>query len=288
LENAAAWGILRSSATYGPAFAVTGAVRVLRGDLEGAHRLLDPAGDGSRRVESSRLMLTSRAELLLAERRYEAALGLADDLAGQLHGITNPGWASWRSLKARALDGLGRTDEAIALVREELELARRFGSPSVVGRPLRLLGTLEGEGGIDHLREAVDLLERSTAKLELAFALFRLGAALRRGRGPTEAREPLRQALELADRCGAAPLAAQARAELHAAGARPRTTALSGVGSLTASERRVADLAAEGRSNKEIAQELYVTPKTVEVHLSNAYRKLDIRSRRELARVLIP
>jgi DNA-binding NarL/FixJ family response regulator len=122
--------------------------------------------------------------------------------------------------------------------------------------------------------------------LERAFALEALGAALRRGRMPSEAREPLRRALELADRCGAQPLAQQARAELHAAGGRPRRTALGGVQALTASERRVADPAAAGRTNKEIAQALYVTPKTVELHLSNAYRKLGIRSRRELREAL--
>ena len=85
---------------------------------------------------------------------------------------------------------------------------------------------------------------------------------------------------------GAVPLAERARAELGAAGLRPRAMALKGVGALTASERRVADLAAEGQTNKDIAQALYVTPKTVEVHLSNSYRKLGIRSRRELAEAL--
>ncbi|MET0686586.1 MAG: helix-turn-helix transcriptional regulator, partial [Solirubrobacteraceae bacterium] len=78
------------------------------------------------------------------------------------------------------------------------------------------------------------------------------------------------------------------RTELYAAGARPRTDALSGAAALTASERRVATLAAGGETNRDIAQTLYVTPKTVEVHLSNAYRKLGIRSRRELATALAP
>ncbi|HEX2125579.1 MAG TPA: AAA family ATPase [Thermoleophilaceae bacterium] len=286
LENAAAWGLLRSGAAYGPALAFTGAVRVLRGDLQGARRLLDPAEGDERRVESSRLTLSSRVELLLAEGRDEEALAAADELAERFGGIVNPGWAPWRSLKARALDRLGRSEEATALAGEELAHARRFGSPSVVGRSLRVLGTLERERGIDRLREAVELLERSTAKLQLGFALFALGAALRRLRKPSEAREPLRRALELADRCGAGPLAGQARAELYAAGGRPRRTALSGVESLTASERRVAELAAKGGTNKDIAQTLYVTLKTVERHLSSAYGKLGIRSRRELSQAL--
>ena len=149
-----------------------------------------------------------------------------------------------------------------------------------------MLGTLEREDGLDHLREAVDLLAGSPQRLEHAKALAALGSALRRARKPTEAREPLRLALELADACGAAGLAEDVRSELYATGARPRQTAASGVGSLTAAELRVVNLAADGQTNRDIAQTLFVTPKTVEVHLSNAYRKLGIGSRRELAGAL--
>ena len=286
LEIAGAWGLLRSGGFYGPAFAFTATVRRLRGDLEGARRLLDPAEGDERRATRSRLTLASRVELLLAEGRHEEALTGAEDLGERCGIVVNPGWAPWRSQKARALDGLGRTDEAVAVAEEELEHARRFGSPSVVGRSLRVLGELERERGIERLREAAELLGRSTARLEQAFALYALGAAMRRGRQPTEAREPLRQALDLAERCGAEPLAEDCRSELHAAGGRPRTTALSGVESLTASERRVSSLAAEGRTNKEIAQALYVTLKTVELHLTHTYRKLGIRSRHELSAAL--
>ena len=286
LENATEWGLLRSGGFYGPAFAFTATVQRLRGDLEGARRLLDPAQWDERRAKSSRLTLSSRVELLLAEGRHEDALTAADELARRCGSVVNPGWTPWRSQKARALDGLGRTDEALPLASEELQHARRFGSPSVVGRSLRVLGALERDSGIDRLHEAVELLGRSTARLEHAHALYALGAAMRRARQTTEAREPLRRALDLAERCGAEPLAEQARSELHAAGGRPRTTALSGVESLTASERRVAALAAEGRTNKEIAQALYVTLKTVELHLTNTYRKLGIRSRHELAAAL--
>jgi DNA-binding CsgD family transcriptional regulator len=286
LEDARAWGLLRSGGFYGPAFGFTGAVRILRGDLEGAREQLDPAGGDERLAHGSRLTLASRVELLLAEGRHEEALAAADELAERCGPIVNPGWAPWRSLKARALDGLGRSDESLALATEELAHAESFGSPSVAGRAKRVLGTLERERGVERLREAVELLEQSTARLELAIALCALGAAWRRQRRPTEARGPLRRALELADRCDAAPLAEQARSELYAAGGRPRRTALSGLESLTASERRVADLAAEGRTNKQIAQALYVTPKTVELHLSNTYRKLDIGSRGELGKAL--
>ena len=92
--------------------------------------------------------------------------------------------------------------------------------------------------------------------------------------------------MELAEISGAVRLAERARTELAATGARPRSVRLSGVESLTASERRVAEMAAEGLTNRQIAQALFVTPKTVEVHLSSVYRKLEISSRSELARVL--
>jgi DNA-binding CsgD family transcriptional regulator len=280
------WGLVQSSETYLPAF--LGLIRALRGDLDGARAMLDPDKPTNRQGDGYRHLLGGWAELLLLEGRYDEALAVADDLAGQLSFSVHPGWSPWRSLKARALAGLGHVDEALEAAREDLAHARAWGAPGMLGRALGLLGRLTGgEEGLAMQREAVALLERATTKVDLATARLELGAALRRARRPTEAREPLREALELADRCGAAGIAARARAELHATGARPRTTALRGADALTASERRVADLAAEGRSNKEIAQTLYVTPKTVEVHLSNAYRKLDIRSRRDLGRALI-
>jgi DNA-binding CsgD family transcriptional regulator len=187
---------------------------------------------------------------------------------------------------ANALERLGRHEEALTTVAEEVELARRWGAPGELGRTLRVLGTLEGEGGVERLREAVALLERSPMRLEHAKALAALGSALRRFGSTAEAREPLRRALELADACGAAGLAEDVRSELYAAGARPRASAAAGVGSLTAAELRVVSLAAEGQTNRDIAQILFITPKTVEVHLSNAYRKLGVKSRRDLATAL--
>lgn len=240
----------------------------------------DPASD------SDIHWMRSHVEQLLAERRFEEAAAAAADMGERMVRTTNPLLAPWRSLRALALDRLERTDEAIALAHEELALCRQWGSPSAIGYGLRVLGTLEREDGIDRLAEAAAVLERSTARLEHAEALAAYGSAVRRARRPSDAREPLRRALEIASSCGAVPLAEHARSELYAAGSRPRTEALSGVASLTPSERRVAALAAEGQTNRDIAQALYVTPKTVEVHLSNAYRKLGIASRRELAAAL--
>jgi len=122
--------------------------------------------------------------------------------------------------------------------------------------------------------------------LEHARALGALGAALRHARRPSDARGPLREAYEIASRGGAQPLAEWARSELYAAGSRPRRDALTGPDSLTPSERRVAELAADGQSNRDIAQALYVTPKTIEVHLTSAYRKLGIARRSGLRAAL--
>ena len=288
LENAVEdfirWGLVRAGETYGPAF--LGAVRLRRGNLPGARELLDPAGIEDSQSDGYRHLLRFWCELLIAEGHHDEAVAVAEDLSTRLPFIVNPGWAPWRALKAQALGGLGRSDEAIAFAEAELENARRFGAPGMVGQALGLVGALKRDAGLPELTEAAELLETTNARYDLARTLLALGGALRRARRPTDAREPLRRALELADQCGAERVVEEARAELHAAGARPRTTALAGVASLTASERRVAELAAAGQTNREIAQTLFVTPKTVEVHLSNAYRKLGIRSRQELPSAL--
>ena len=259
-----------------------------RGDLEGARATLDAAVRQQMwaSLEASRWWNGVECEVLLASGHAEEALALSERMRTANPHVENPAAVTWRSPQARALHRLGRTEEALALAAENLAIARRFGAPSTVGRALRELGELQGEEGLDALAESVALLEGTPARLELAKSLAAHGRALRHARRPSDAREPLRRALELADVSGAAGLAEEIRTELYAAGSRPRTAAMSGAGALTASERRVAALAADGSSNRDIAQALFVTPKTVEVHLSNAYRKLGIRSRRDLTGAL--
>jgi DNA-binding CsgD family transcriptional regulator len=202
-------------------------------------------------------------------------------------GGRNPAIHAWRSDAALALLALGDDRRARELADEELELARAWGAPRPLGRALRVAGLARGgDAGLALLGDAVDVLEPSPARLEHAKALVELGAGLRRANRRADARPPLRRGLELAMICGATPLSERAETELLATGARLGRIALSGVESLTPSERRVADLAASGASNREIAQALFVTVKTVEVHLSSAYRKLDIASRRELSGAL--
>ena len=257
-----------------------------RGDVAGARAALATHGNPNPASDADALVRRAELELLLAEHSWEQALAAADQYHARLRGIDNPAWGPWRSLKALALDGLERRDEACTMVEAELEAARRWGAPGALARALRLLGTLRREAGHELLREAVLIAEASPARLEHAEALVALGSAMRRAGQRSKAREPLRRGFELASRCGASPLAERARAELYSAGGRPRREALSGPGSLTPSERRVAELAAERRSNRDIAQTLYVTPKTVEVHLTSIYRKLGISTRAALSDAL--
>jgi DNA-binding CsgD family transcriptional regulator len=200
-------------------------------------------------------------------------------------GIVEPGWIPWRSDLGLALRRASADDEEPrALVEEELRLAREVGSDRATGIALRALGLLiGGDHGIEYLREATALLANTTSRLEHARAEIDLGAALRRRRERRLARIPSSEALDSTLTLGAGALAARAREELTATGARPRTPYRRGIHSLTVSERRIARLAAAGRTNREIAEELYVTIKTVEAHLRSVYGKLEIEGRRQLA-----
>jgi DNA-binding CsgD family transcriptional regulator len=200
----------------------------------------------------------------------------------------NPSNVPWRSWAAEGLRLLDRNDEARVLAADELALARRWGDPHAIGASLRVLGLVAGgTAGIGLLREAVEVLAGSEARLKYAYALVDLGAALRRENRRTEARERLREGVDLAQRLGAFGLAGRANEEIAATGARPRKVLQTGLDALTTSERRVGQLAADGMTNKEIAQTLFVTIKTVEVHLSHAYRKLEISSRAQLQNALL-
>jgi DNA-binding CsgD family transcriptional regulator len=192
----------------------------------------------------------------------------------------------WRSALALAIAAEDRA-EALRLAESELADARRLGVLRPAGIALRTRGlVVGGEQGISDLREAVRLLAGTDAQLEHARALVELGAALRRANQRTAAREPLRSGLDLAHRCGAIRLAQRASDELRATGARPRRDVLTGLEALTASERRIAELAAEGLSNPAIAQALFITLNTVEGHLRRAYQKLSISSRSQLSAAL--
>jgi DNA-binding CsgD family transcriptional regulator len=166
----------------------------------------------------------------------------------------------------------------------------RLSQPRGIGVALRASGILKGgEDGIALLIEATEWLRSSPARLELARALHDLGAAWRRAGKRSAAREPLREALDLAEQCGADLLASRISEELAATGVHLRRDRTSGPEALTPAECRVAELAASGRTNREIAQALFVSVKTVGTHLGHIYEKLGLQgpqAREQLGAVL--
>jgi DNA-binding NarL/FixJ family response regulator len=236
------------------------------------------------------LALFPRGQLRLEQGRFEEAAAdflQAERLAICFGAIGIPAPPA-RILAARALAAQGDHERARPLAAAALAHARHFGAPTLVSRALRAQAmTLEdGTARLAALEEAVAVLDGSPARLVRAEALAELGAALRRARRDVDARAPLREALELARRCGAAGLAKTAFDELAATGERVRRHTPIGVESLTPSQRRVAELAAGGMTNRQIAQTLFLTVKTIESHLAAAYDTLGIRSRRQLPAAL--
>ena len=239
---------------------------------------------------------TPSAQLLYASGVLRAAAGNHQAAIEELRrcaldhpvlGGENPAVVPWRSAAALSLAQLGRDEEARTLAADEVRRAESFGAPRAIGIALRAYALVGPPADRrDGLVAALDVLAPSPARLEHARVLVDLGATLRAAGQRTAAREPLLEALALAASCGAKTLERRSRAELAAIGVRPRTTDRSGSDSLTPSERRVVELAATGGTNREIAQTLFVTEKTVETHLGRAFRKLDISSRRQLPNVL--
>ena len=200
---------------------------------------------------------------------------------------SSPEYLEWRALAARAAARLGETERGAELAGEQLARGREIDSPRAIGYGLAALGAVTGGAeGAEHLAEAATQLTAAGDELAVADALVERGMLLRRARRPRDAREPLRQALDAAHRLGSTRLVRIARSELLAAGGRPRRERATGADALTSREREVAELAASGLSNPDIADRLFVTRKTVEGHLRTVFRKLDVGAREELAGAL--
>jgi DNA-binding CsgD family transcriptional regulator len=235
------------------------------------------------------LVVRTRARVRMAQGRWRDAL-MDLEACGEWErrfGVRHGGWTAWRALAAEARQAVGETEAARAIAAEGVELARALGVARTLGLSLRgaaLVGV--GDDAEALLLEAAEVFESGGVANELARTLTDIGERREAGGRFDDARETLQRALELAEDCGATVTAQRARNALVRAGARPRRRTVSGFASLTPSERRVAELAAGGASNKEIAEQLFLTLKTVENHLTNAYRKLGIRSRTQLAQHL--
>ena len=278
----------------GLAFAATvlADVAVEAGELVEAEALLSllpqqrwPAGVGTV------LIPAARGRLRLAQGRLAEALmdfqACAAMFSPEVWGteIRDVGYLHARAGAALTLLRLGERERARDVAQAELADVKVFGAPRALGIALRVAGLAHGGSkGIKLLGNSVACLRNSPAVLERAHSLAELGAAMRRNGCRSAAREPLAEALDLAARCGARPLAACVREELKATGARPRREWRTGLEALSPRELRVVQLAAEGRTNREIAYQLYVTLKTIEGHLARAYTKLGIERRHELSK----
>lgn len=234
-------------------------------------------------------VIAARARLHIAQNKHGEA---ADDLLAvgrwlDRWPIHNPSFVPWRSMLATVRQDPRDSEPVRRFASEEVQHARALDLPRSLGIALRAFA-LSGSRAesIDVLREATSVLERSQSRLEHARALTDLGAALRRNGNRREARDHLRLAQDIAHRCNATALVNRAHTELLATGARPRRIALAGRDSLTATEQRVADLAAEGHTTRAIAQSLFVTNKTIETHIGHIYQKLGIHTRGEIAQAL--
>jgi DNA-binding CsgD family transcriptional regulator len=273
------------------AYGAIAAAHIQRGELDAAERALSIVED-LRVMQSTHLpfLLEIRAQLRLEQLRPDAALADVTE-AGRLwrsrYGVDPSGALPWRTTAALAHIALGADARAKELAAEELEQARRSNVTRGIVRALRVLGLAEENGrGIDLLAEAVGAGADYPPRLEHTLALVDYGAALRRTGQRAAARDPLRRALELAHDGGATAIADRARAELEATGMRSRAVLRFGTDALTPSERRVAELAARGLTTRQMSETLFVTPKTIEFHLRNIYRKLDVGSREELGPAL--
>ena len=260
-----------------------------RGALEEAENVLARSGVGPRLplLPHMNVAFYARGLLRIAQGRLEEAFDDLETLGARdakLH-IENPGFP-WRVAAARLLASRGEVVDARRLAEDHLQHARRWGTAGAVGIALHGRAMVADPLDLLGLEEAVAVLARSPARLDEARALVDLGMARRVAGMRTAAQEALRAGLERARGCGATGLVRRAHEELITAGARPRRLQFSGLEALTASERRICEHAASGLSNREIAQQLFITPKTVENHLGRAYVKLGIGSRDSLGDVL--
>jgi DNA-binding CsgD family transcriptional regulator/tetratricopeptide (TPR) repeat protein len=289
--QAAIEGVERGSLAFGPIpHAMFANCLIERDRLDVAEAVLQTARPLADEAAVQNAWLHwAHGRVRLARSQADAALAeflLIGEIA-RSYGIVNLAAVPWRSLAALATHAAGDHERALALADEELAVARAFGVPAQIGAALRARGIVEGgPAGMPMLAEAVAVLEDADAPLELAYALVDLGGAQRRAGRRVDCREPLRRAHDLAHQCGASALQEHARDELRASGLRPRRAALSGVDALTPSERRIAQLAADGHTNRNIAETLFLTKNTVGWHLRHIYRKLDVGSREALATIL--
>jgi DNA-binding CsgD family transcriptional regulator len=274
----------------GPTQVFSAYVLIEKGQLDEAERVLGSVwtDDEVPPVGVWWWFLYGRGRLLLELGRWEAAVDALQACGRRYaaHGWTNPAVIPWRSYTAIGLHQLGRSEQASELVAQDLEIARRWGDARTIGQTLRIAAQVNPSERRELLEEALGVLEGSAARLEHARSHAAMGSQLASQDDRTGAHRHLAQALDLATRCNADGLASDVLASMRALGFRPRRQKLHGPESLTPSERQIARLASQGITNRQIAQDLFVSIKTVETHLAAAFKKLSVSGRDQLADAL--
>ena len=270
IEQSEQWGNPTIGVPYGESFTI--GVLLDRGDVQGARDFVQHRPNQPRLGDGLRLFRESLARLLIAEGKPDEALAELDSIRQLQHGVANPVWRPWRSLRAQALGAIGRVDEAIKLTTDELALARAWGAPRLTGRTLWLLGELRNQAGLDgraEIREAADLLRGTTARVDCARALLSLARQLDGG----DRDAALFDGLARAEKSGADAVRSDLAAALRSAG-HPVADQPNSAITLTTTERRIAAMADSGADVREIAQALFLTPHTVEITLESVRDRL--------------
>jgi DNA-binding CsgD family transcriptional regulator len=241
-------------------------------------------------ASTAMILAETTARVQLLEGDPASALITFDRLraAAEQAGVRNPSFAPWRAGRSNALGALAKRKEGASVAGENLQLARAFGSPITVAEALACNARFQpANAQVELLNEALGLVAGTQAELLRCNLLIDLGFARHYAGDAAAARTAFRDGADHATRLGVTRLAGVAGRGLLACGARPRRLQTSGLQSLTPAELRVVKLAADGQTNGAIATSLFINLKTVESHLTRAYRKLGIADRAELKAALV-
>ena len=241
----------------------------------------------TRRGEGVGLSVLDWAEAILDNGlgRYEDACAAALRVIEHPEDLSSSNWGMVELVEAAARAGKsGLAQETLKRLDERTRVAGTEWALGIAARSTALCVDDASAEGL-HL-EAIDRLGRTRMAVDLARAHLLYGEWLRRQRRRVDAREELRTAYELFSDFGMEAFAERARVELEATGEHARKRTLDTLDQLTPQEAQVSRLAAQGKTNREIAAQLFISPSTVEYHLRKAFRKLDVKSRTQLARRL--
>jgi DNA-binding CsgD family transcriptional regulator len=272
--------------------AVLAGVDARRGDAVSCRSNAERAASLAQMLDDNSILAESKLALgllALGAGRYEDAAAELEPASRIVArgGIREPNVIPCGPELVEAYARAGRDRDAARELEALEHAAQSCGRRSALAAAARCRGLLAPNERYDvHFEEAIDAYAAQPLVFESARTKLAYGERLRRTGRRREARVQFRAALEELEAVGASPWAERARVELQATGETVGARAPHGAEHLTPQELHIAELVAEGRTNKEIAARLYLSPKTIEYHLGNAYRKLDVHSRAELTRII--